>query len=287
MNANSELKASITAKTWLTTAQEQLKQAGIPSARLDAELLLLHVLNKQKTWLITHIEHKMNSEQTEVLRHFLQRRLKREPLAYITNQKEFYGRMFFVNQDVLIPRPETESLIDMTKKLQPKPGEILIDVGTGSGCVGLTIKAELPELNVWLSDISERALIVTKHNARKLTLRGLQYYQSDLLMAWLPVPAKPYVQYILANLPYVDPSWQTSPETAHEPPLALFADESGLQLIKKLIAQAEQLIVPHGHLLLEADTRQLDAIVAFAKLHSFIEIERQGFCICLQKRTNS
>lgn len=208
----------------------------------------------------------------------LKLRLRGLPVAYIVGNKEFYGRSFAVTADVLIPRPETEALIEALRKLAPKAGDMLIDVGTGSGAIAITAALEWPELTVAACDISPAALRVAKRNAKALHA-NLTFRQSDLLDA----QQNPPYRFIVANLPYVDTTWQRSPETQFEPKLALFADNAGLALVKKLIAQAPQNLQPNGYLLLEADPRQHKQITNFATQHGFSLVYKDGFALSFQR----
>jgi release factor glutamine methyltransferase len=174
-------------------------------------------------------------------------------------------------------------MIEILKSLMPaipplldEPPLNLVDVGTGSGCLGITAALELPQLSVSLLDISRHALTIAEQNA-KIHHASVSIIRSDLLAQY---PLRPDI--ILANLPYVDPEWPRSPETAHEPSVALFAADQGLALIKKLIVQAAVRITPNGYLLIEADRSQLTEIRQFAKQYDFKQIKRDGFIIALQ-----
>ncbi|MDT4840957.1 Release factor glutamine methyltransferase [compost metagenome] len=284
MNANSRPKMPAISE-WLKLATHRLKYADIPSARLDAELILAHTLRKNRTYLHAHIDQVLTGRELEIAEARLALRTDRVPVAYIIGHKEFYGRLFHVTTATLIPRPESEVMIDLLKKLVKEtpprllgsPRLRLIDVGTGSGCLGISAKLELPELDVTLADVSRHALAVATKNSQQLQA-DVALIQSDLLTDF---PIQP--DFILANLPYVNPEWELSPELKHEPALALFADDNGLRLIKKLIQQASTQLAPGGYLLLEADTSQLDAISAYASDHTMHETARQGFIITLKK----
>ncbi len=281
--------------TLVEDTSRQLKLSGIKTARLDVELLLAHVLKKDRSWLHAHGDELLTDKQVDDFTKLIERRAAREPVAYLVGKKEFYGRDFFVTPDVLIPRPETESLVTLTLSLlrvHPLTGEKtcnlrVVDVGTGSGCVGLTLAAELPEqiAELWLVDISPQALAVAKRNHQALLPRRKVYYhQSSLLDMWQPDAVnKPLFDCIIANLPYVDRSWERSPETDYEPALALFADEGGCELIYRLIQQAQRALASAGYLLLEADPTQHRSIVDHAESHGFHHIETQGYAIALQK----
>jgi len=268
---------------WIAHATAELAHVGIESAKLDAELILSHTLRKSRTYLHAHGEEQIDPVRLDIADARLQLRLERTPVAYIVGHKEFYGRLFHVSPATLIPRPESETMISLLKDLLPKTRPLLpktqrlVDVGTGSGCLGITAKLEFPELEVTLLDISRHALTVAKKNAR-LHHADVAIRESDLLNAY---PFK--AQIILANLPYVDPSWERSPETEHEPDIALFAPDDGLQTIKRLVEQTSTRLEPHGLLLLEADPKQHQEIITFAKKHQLKLREISGFILALEK----
>jgi len=269
---------------WLANAAQRLADAQIPSPRLDAEVILAHTIRKSRTYLHAHDDELLTDRFVEIADARLELRLDRTPVAYIIGHKEFYGRLFKVTPATLIPRPESEALIDILKDLQSNQAELipsgpirLVDVGTGSGCLGITAKLEIPTLDVTLLDISRHALNVAKANSLRLEA-DVALEHSNLLGNY---PFAPH--YIVANLPYVDPSWERSPETDHEPDLALFADDNGLRLINELIDQSARAILPNGYLLLEADPRQHDAITNTAKNHGFQLHEIRGFALAFRK----
>lgn len=267
-----------TIATWLKNAAKQLKAIGITSARLDAELILANTLRKNRTYLHAHLDEETDPRRVDIADARLSLRLDRVPLAYILGCKEFYGRKFTVSPAVLVPRPESEEMITLFLALTA--GEIapktLIDVGTGSGCLGITAALERPSLRVILSDISPRAIKIAEKNASNLQARVTLQQQSLLSGQIEPV------DYIFANLPYVDRDWDVSPELRHEPAEALFAADNGLRLIETLIEQAPRHITAGGLLFLEADPRQHQAILDQAKDHGLHETETRGFIIVLR-----
>lgn len=267
-----------TIATWLKNAAKQLKATGITSARLDAELILANTLRKNRTYLHAHLDEETDPRRVDIADARLSLRLDRVPLAYILGCKEFYGRKFTVSPAVLVPRPESEEMITLFLALTA--GEIapktLIDIGTGSGCLGITAALERPSLRVILSDISPRAIKIAEKNAGNLQARVTLQQQSLLSGQIEPV------DYIFANLPYVDRDWDVSPELRHEPAEALFAADNGLRLIETLIEQAPRHITAGGLLFLEADPRQHQAILDQAKDHGLHEAETRGFIIVLR-----
>lgn len=278
MNENSQPTTPVI-KDWLAQAMRQLVGAGISSAKLDAEIILTHTLGKPRTYLHAHDDAPLTEREREIADARLQLRLNRTPLAYIIGHKEFYGHTFKVTPATLIPRPESEAMIELLlcdeqqTQLPLHTARRLVDVGTGSGCLGISAKLALPELSVTLLDISRHALNVAQENADALGAT-VTCLQSNLLANY-PFTA----HYILANLPYVDRRWERSPETNYEPDLALFADRDGLALIDRLITQAPDHLAPGGHLLLEADPRQHDTMIATAKASGLMLAARKGFIL--------
>lgn len=271
----------MTIKDWLLSATKRLRTGDIPSPSLDASIILAHTLRRSRTFLHAHDDELLTPQQHEIAEARLQLRLDRTPIAYIIGHKEFYGRQFAVTTATLIPRPESEAIIELLTEHIPTTQPLLqatqrlVDVGTGSGCLGITAKCELPELDVTLLDISNHALRVATQNGARLDAH-VEALRSDLLAAY---PFK--ATYILANLPYVDPSWERSPETAHEPALALFADDEGLALINTLLMQTPSHLLPGGVLLIEADPRQHQAIVVAAGRHHLVHHVTRDFIVCL------
>ncbi len=263
---------------WLKAAANQLQNIGIDSAKLDAQLLLAHTLQQSKTWLITHGDEMLANNTLAAANTLLARRLEREPIAYILGYKEFYRRQFTVTPDVLIPRPETETLIELVGQLSPASGDTVLDIGTGSGAIAITVAKEWPELTVIASDVSPAALKVAKRNAAQLDTQHISFFQSDLCEQLPPLRAR----FIIANLPYVNTAWNVSPETAFEPQQALFAEHHGLELIYQLIEQAPAHLTPKGYLLLEADPEQHAAISAYGREHGFLTTKVQDYSIVLQ-----
>lgn len=279
----------MTIKDWLRNASNLLQSTGIASARLDAELLLAHALNKPREYIFAHPETlHLRGTSSKELEMLLERRAKREPMAYILGSKEFYGRNFVVTPDVLIPRPESEMMIDLLKQIvedgmwNVEGNRHIIDVGTGSGCLAITAKLELPDFEVVAVDNSEKAIKIAKDNAGKHRVE-IEFFHGSLLEPILPTTYYLLPDIILANLPYVDKTWDVSPETHYEPDLALYAADKGLSLIKKLINQASQVLEGNGYLILEADPRQHKLIVDFSQ-YAFHLKNIRDFIVVLQKK---
>ena len=240
---------SMTISEWLASAYRKID-------RLDAELILTDFLKvSDRSYLIAHNTDQLPS--TDIIDKKVARRANKEPLAYILGWREFYGRKFFVTPDVLIPRPETEDIIELAKSIRPHH---ILDVGTGSGCVAITLALELPKTTVTALDISDSALRIAQKNASHHNTK-IDFHKSDLLKDYQPEPNT----LIIANLPYVDANWKWLDHKSlkYEPSLALYAEQGGLELIFRLIDQAPK----ECPLLLEADTSQHDAIIKYAITH--------------------
>lgn len=274
---NSQPKTPVIS-TWLKEATKLLKEANIPSPRLDVEIILAHTLRKSRTYLHAHGDQELDARQHEIADARLQLRLDRTPIAYIIGHKEFYGRQFKVTPSTLIPRPESEAMITLLKKyvLAFTPLK-LVDAGTGSGCLGISAKLEMPNLEVTLCDISRHALKVSEFNAAYHKAE-VSLIQGDLLERY-PFTA----DIILANLPYVDESWERSPDTIHEPALALFATDKGLHLINRLLEQTVSQLAAGGFIFIEADPRQHKRIIENATTKTLQLLEAEGFVLAFGK----
>jgi len=250
----------------LTEVIPKLEAAGVESARLNAEVLLAHILGKERGWVWAHLEFALPAGDEERFREFLARRLGREPLAYLLGEWEFYGRPFFITPDVLVPRPETELLVeavlDWTREHR---ASILADIGAGSGAIAVTLALELPEARIIAVDLSPAALNITRRNAEQHGVRErLILLEGDLLEPVRQAKFEP-LDAIVANLPYIaEEEYATlMPEVReHEPALALRAGEGGLALIRRLISEAPPLLAPGGLLALEVGAGQADIVAS-------------------------
>jgi release factor glutamine methyltransferase len=234
------------------------RAAGIETSRLDAELLLMHVLGIDRTQLLLTLEDVLTPEQSTYLTNLANRRLDREPIAYLTGSREFMGLDLIVDSRVLIPRPETETLVEWALDwLSYRPNARVIDVGTGSGAIAIAIAVHGPPLTeITAVDISAGTLEVAERNAAQHVQNRVELRLSDLLES---VDSR--YDLILANLPYLTPEQIAgSPTIAFEPVLALDGGENGSQLIERLISQLPAHLAEGGAVGLELDPGHADAM---------------------------
>lgn len=274
---NSQQKVQ-TLDYWLNEASKKLFKTGIDSAVLDAELILAHTLRKPRTYLHAHGDELLDDRRANIANARLELRLERTPIAYIIGHKDFYGKKFKTTPAALIPRIESETMIMMLAKAishiknSAHTTLNLIDVGTGTGCLGITAKLNWQDiLNVTLTDTNQQALSLAKENAEKLGA-DVTILKMNLLKGW----SGP-VDIILANLPYVDKSWNVSPETTKEPQDALYSSEGGLAHIRLLIEQASLIMNSGGILFIESDIRQQKDLTSYAKKHEFVLEVSKGY----------
>ncbi|MEK7594770.1 MAG: peptide chain release factor N(5)-glutamine methyltransferase [Patescibacteria group bacterium] len=241
-------------REWLQDATKLLQTASIATARLDCLVLLEDVLGLDRAHLLAEPEAQLTTEQQAKLTNLLNRRAAHEPLAYIRGHCEFYGRDFVVGPGVLVPRPESETIIDLFKELaasrvlwqNPDHKLRIADVGTGSGALGITTALEVPNCTVDLIEIDDKALQIAQINVDKLT-PGISVIKSDLLKS----SPKDY-DILLCNLPYVPDKHKINQAAQHEPKIALFAGQDGLDLYRKLFDQISKLNIKPLYLLIEA-----------------------------------
>ncbi len=235
MNASS----SKTTSEWLTQATKRLGLAGIGTAQLDALVLLEDASGKDRAYLLSHPEYVVKGPTLSKLEGWVERRSRHIPLAQIRHKTEFYGREFYIDERVLEPRPESETMIELLHQLithSDKFGESrVLDVGTGSGALAITIALEFPSVQVQGTDIDLGCLEVAQHNAEAL-VASVNFFQADLLDS-----ISDSYSFILANLPYVPDSYQLNEAALNEPKTAIFGGPDGLNLYRRLFAQAQRL----------------------------------------------
>ncbi len=259
---------------------EKLRAAHIPSHTLAAELLLLHVAARDRTWLYAHPEEILPDDVAAAYFVLLEQRASGVPTQHLTGKQEFWGRELEVSPDVLIPRPETEHLIEVALdrlavralragREEPLTGEnvALVDVGTGSGCLAIALAKELPAATVYATDISEAALRVARRNAaRHGLLDSIHFLQADLLdgISSPSAPRSPLsFDLVVSNPPYISLREAASLPVEvreHEPHVALFGGKEGYEVYGTLIAQAAKVLKPTGLLVLELGYNSLPAV---------------------------
>lgn len=266
----------MTLQQTLLQAIKQLRTNCVPSAQLDAEVLLSLILKKPKAFLYSHPEYKLTESQTEKFKKLISQRIKNKPIAYLTKHKEFFGLDFYVDENVLIPRPETEILVEEvlkeSKKLQATSYiPTILDIGTGSGCIAIALKKFLPKAKIIAVDISEKALKVAKFNAKKHKVK-IQLIKGDLLKPFLggtrQAPAcrfRPDI--IVANLPYLTPLQLEEKTIQSEPKKAIFGGHDGLKYFRRLFGQIGLLKFKPKEIFLEIDPNQRKKLIALAQIY--------------------
>jgi release factor glutamine methyltransferase len=262
------------ARTAFKTGIGQLRDAGVPSFTLAAELLLLHVAGKDRTWLYAHPEDELTPEQELKFFALLSRRVAGEPTQYLTGKQEFWGIEFEVTHDVLIPRPETEHVIEVAldrlalreiragrKQTLSGEGLNIADIGTGSGCIAVALAKDLPGAQFVATDILPRALEVARRNAERAGFADrIQFILSNLLDE---IPSSRRFQLITSNPPYIgrnEASTLAREVHDHEPATALFGGEEGYELYADLITRSAEHLEPGGILVLELGHNSLPAV---------------------------
>ena len=237
---------------WLATASSRLNAGGVASPKLEAQVLAAHAMLVDRTWVLTHPEHEVNDLALETL---LQRRELGEPLAYILGYREFFSRRFRVDSNVLIPRQETEILVETALLFSNRKMKVL-DIGTGSGCIAITLKLERPGWEVWATDISSSALQVARENAETLGA-DITFRHSDLLEQ---VEGEKF-DLIVSNPPYIGRSEAIPREVReYEPDSALFAEDDGLAIYERLAKTAQEGLAPEGVLVMEIGQDQGESV---------------------------
>lgn len=254
----------------LIWAFEELSKAVVPFARDESEFLLMHVLDCRRHELFLNARRLLTPQEAQLLREAAARRLNREPLQYIFGEAEFRGRAFKVTRDVLIPRPETELLVEEALKEAPSFGGgplTIIDLCTGSGCIAVSAALEI-QCEVFASDISEKALEIAKENAQRLGADQRVSFLSGDLFGAIPEKIKGRAHMILTNPPYITEKDMAGlePEVkAFEPRQALYGGRDGLDIIRRIITEAPAYLVPGGLLLMEIGYDQSEAVLKLAE----------------------
>lgn len=255
----------------LALAAEQLTPAS-ETALLDAEVLLCHCLHKSRSFLRAWPEHQPNAEQIAYFQTLIEQRSQGQPVAYLTGEREFWSRNFKVNPDVLIPRPDSELLIEISLDLLPADQSCkIIDLGTGSGILAITLAAERPLADVIATDLSASALRVARHNADLLNTGKVRFLQSH----WFDEVTDDGFDLAISNPPYIaaDDPHLSQGDVRFEPGSALISAEQGLQDIRLIAEQARQHLKNGGHLLVEHGYNQQAEVQAIFKALNYRQIE--------------
>lgn len=253
---------NISLNTWINTCQ-------LP--RLEARLLLMHVCGVNQAYLITHADQLLSTKDVLLLNQLCERRLHGEPMAYILGYREFYGRSFVVGSQVLIPRPETEHVVDAVLD-KIKDGDVVWDLGTGSGAIAISVACEKPQATVWASDISQDAIVLAKRNA--------QHHQAHIhfgVGSWFeasPTPPAHSVAVVVANPPYIESGDEhlNQGDLRYEPMAALTDFGDGLTAIRTLISGAHHFLLDGGWIILEHGYQQGDVVRSLLKQHRFSHV---------------
>ena len=248
------------------------QEKGVQSPRLTAEILLAHTLQKDRMYLYVHHDQPLEAAERSHFKILIKQRVQGTPTQYLTGKQEFWSMEFQVTPEVLIPRPETEHLVEAAIKLSAQfPQPTIVDIGTGSGVIAVSLKKELPHAEVYASDISEAALAIAKRNASQL-LNGenhIIFRQGDLLQ---PFSGTTF-DLIVSNPPYCSAeeySTLAREVKNHEPRITLYAGEHGLDVYHRLIAEAHSYLKPDGYVLVEIGYGQKDAVVGIFQRHGFV-----------------
>ena len=261
----------------MAEATATLSTAGVDAPKLVAQVLMAHALGLPRaSVVVTPPSQALQSYQLTAFRALVMRCANREPMAYVVGHTEFYGLDFITDRRALIPRPETEHLVELALariKALPAPLSVtqtgslktpIVDVGTGTGCIVISLAAKLPHMRFLASDVSSSALALAQENAKRHGVSArIQFLRGDLLA---PVPMR--VDGVIGNLPYVTAAeWQTLPRHIrdYEPRTALDGGADGLDFIRKLLARAAQRVKPDGWLLLEIGATQGQAVTALVR----------------------
>lgn len=252
----------MTIRDALRSSAARLEMHHVSNARLTAELLIAHTLSVPREYLYVHDDRILTDVEQQALEDHLYDRISGVPLQYIVGRQEFYGRYFQVTPDVLIPRPETEYIVEAVLEIHAAEGRQrsadIFDVGTGSGCIAVTLALELPQARVLASDVSFDAVRIAQQNARQLGAT-VGFACVDVLDA-----VSGSYDFIVSNPPYVRRDEMTNLQREvreHEPHVALFSPEDELAIYRRLVFGAEQMLRPGGHLLLEIGLRMEEGVL--------------------------
>lgn len=257
-------------KLALRQGYERLQKAKIKIPHFEAEILLSTIIKKPREFIFTYGEYSLTKKQIQAFNKLITQKISGWPTAYLIGQKEFYGLNFLVNENVLIPRPETELIIDEVKKLVKFTVNkfIVVDVGTGSGCIIITLAKLLKQKIFYGIDISNKALQIAQKNAKINNVKNIKFLRGNLLQPFLNSKLEIINSklIIIANLPYLTADQiKNSPSIKKEPSLALLGGKDGLDYYKKLLQQIKLLKLNNSEILLEIDPAQKIKIKSLVK----------------------
>lgn len=268
-----------TAATWLQDAQNQLKQAGIKTARLDCLVLLEYATQQNRAYLLAHPEYTPTAMQYRWLSTAVTKRTEHIPIAYITGKAEFYGRTFLVNEHTLVPRPETETLVEAALQAAANlpTGQPIrfIDIGTGSGAIATTLKLERSDAEVIATDIDQKCLTIAQHTAEHFCA-DITWKQGNLLEPILELSAEA-TTILCCNLPYVPDDYEINRAAQAEPRLAIFAGPDGLGAYRSLFMQLAQCNWQPVYIITESLPQQHTTLAHVADNHGFSLSKIQDF----------
>jgi release factor glutamine methyltransferase len=246
-----------------------LEKRGVEDARRNMQMLVAHRLHCTRTQLYMRFDEALEENSLSFLREDLKKRSERVPLQHLLGTVEFHRREFNIDGRALIPRPETEELIELLLRFLPSPPQLILDMGCGSGIIGLTLAAEWPESQVTLADLSPQALSLARENAGLLALDRVLLVESDLFSAI----SGPF-NLIVANLPYVPEADRhtLSPEVLHDPSMALFSGEDGMDLIRKFCDSAKHFLAPGGMIAMEIGHDQSEQTEDLLRTAGFVDV---------------
>lgn len=250
----------------LKWTEQYFGSKGVESPRLDAEVLLSHVLKKQRIYLYVHFDEPLEAPELAAYREMIKKRVLRQPVAYIIGAREFMGLSFRVSPDVLVPRPDTEILVQaVIERLRDWPAPVAADIGTGSGAIGLSLLHFLPKLTAAAVDISPAALAVAQENARQLGVADrVEFFAGDLLQ---PLAGRSF-DALLSNPPYIPEAdiRTLEPEVRqYEPMCALAGGVDGLDFYRRLVREGAAMLNPGGFMAFEVGIHQAQAVAAMAE----------------------
>jgi release factor glutamine methyltransferase len=245
-------------KSALRNASLRLAKSS-PTPQLDAEILLLHIIQKNRAFLYAHSEQVLETHIIQAFEHLVLKRLEGIPIAYLTNEREFWSLPLYVTSDTLIPRPETELLVELVLTyLGERPACSVLELGTGTGAISVALATEKPDWNILAADLSKQALLVAQENIKRHQVKNIRLLESH----WFQAIPKQNFDLIISNPPYLaeqDPH-QHEGDLRFEPKQALISGEEGLEDLKHIIKQSRQYLISGGLLLVEHGYNQGQAV---------------------------